>query len=65
MKDEVKIYGKLDEKIIKKFTISTISTKTYYFKDRATILHYFILPTTEKIYYFLLFIYVPTFYTKT
>ena len=62
MKDEVKIYDKLDEKIIKKFTIST---KTYSFKDRATILHYFTLPTTKKIYYFLLFIYVPTFYTKT
>ena len=45
MKDEVKIYDKLDEKIIQKFTIST---KTYYFKDRATILHYFTLPTTEK-----------------
>ena len=29
MKDEVKIYDKLDKKIIKKFTIST---KTYYFK---------------------------------
>ena len=28
MKDEVKIYDKLDKKIIKKFTISTISTKT-------------------------------------
>ena len=32
MKDEVKIYDKLDKKIIKIFTISTISTKTYYFK---------------------------------
>ena len=31
MKDEVKIYDKLDKNIIKKFTISTISTKTYYF----------------------------------
>ena len=30
MKDEVKIYDKLDNKIIKKFTIST---KTYYFKE--------------------------------
>ena len=62
MKDEVKIYDKLDKTIIKKFTISA---KTYYFKEWATILHYFTLPTTEKIYYFLLFIYVLTFYTKT
>ena len=30
MKDEVKIYHKLDKIIIKKFTIST---KTYYFKQ--------------------------------
>ena len=29
MKDEMKIYDKLDKKIIKLFTIST---KTYYFK---------------------------------
>ena len=36
----MKIYDKLDKKIIKKFTISTISTKTYYFKDWTTILHY-------------------------
>ena len=43
MKDEVKIYDKLDKKIIKKFTISTISTKTYYLKNELlfyTILHY-------------------------
>ena len=33
MKDEVKIYYKLDKKIIKKFTNSTIFTKTYYFKE--------------------------------
>ena len=33
MKDEVKIYDKLDKKVIKKFNISTISTKTYYFKE--------------------------------
>ena len=46
MKDEVKIYDKLDKNIIKKFTISTISTKTYYFKEWPTILHYFTLPTT-------------------
>ena len=52
MKDEVKIYDKLDKKIIKTFTISTIFTKTYYFKDdhyyfyTTTILHYFTLPTT-------------------
>ena len=31
MKEEVKIYNKLDKKVIKKFTISTISTKTYDF----------------------------------
>ena len=37
MKDEVKIYDKIDKKIIKKFTIST---KTYYFKEWTTILHY-------------------------
>ena len=43
MKDEVKIYDKLDKTIIKKFTIST---KTYYFKEWTTILHYFTLPTT-------------------
>ena len=36
MKDEVKIYDKLDKTIIKKFTISTT---TYYFKE-WTILHY-------------------------
>ena len=50
MKDEVKIYDKLDKKkFIKKFTISTISTistKTYYFNESTTILHYFTLPTT-------------------
>ena len=46
MKDEVKIYDKIDKKVIKKFTISTISTKTYYFKEWTTILHYFTLPTT-------------------
>ena len=44
MKDEVKIYDKLDKNNIKKFTISTISTKTYYFKEWTllfyTILHY-------------------------
>ena len=33
MKDEVKIYDKLGKTINKKFTISTISTKTYYFKE--------------------------------
>ena len=33
MKDEVKIYDKLDKTILKKFTISTIFTKTYYFKE--------------------------------
>ena len=33
MKDEVKIYDKLDKNIIKTFTISTIFTKTYYFKE--------------------------------
>ena len=46
MKDEVKIYDKLDKNIIKTFTISTISTKTYYFNEWTTILHYFTLPTT-------------------
>ena len=46
MKDEVKIYDKLDKKIIKTFNISTIFTKTYYFKEWTTILHYFTLPTT-------------------
>ena len=46
MKDKVKIYDKLDKTIIKKFTISIISTKTYYFKEWTTILHYFTLPTT-------------------
>ena len=40
MKDELKIYDKLDKKFIKKFTISTISTKTYYFKEWTTILQY-------------------------
>ena len=45
MKEEVKIYDKLDKTIIKNFTISTISTKTYYFKECTTILHYFTLPT--------------------
>ena len=33
MKYEVKIYDKLDKNNIKKFTISTISTETYYFKN--------------------------------
>ena len=46
MKDGVRIYDKPDKKIIKKFTISTISTKTDYFKEWPTILHYFTLPTT-------------------
>ena len=46
MKDKVKMYDKIDKTIIKKFTISIISTKTYYFKDWTTILHYFTLPTT-------------------
>ena len=41
MKDEVKIYDKLDKKIIKKFTIYTIFTKTYYFKELTLLfLHY-------------------------
>ena len=55
MKDEVKIYDKLDETIIKKFTNSTISTKTYYFKEWTTILLYFTLPTTQitTIFYYL------------
>ena len=57
MKNEVKIYDKLDKIIIKKFTISTISTKTYYFEEWTTILHYFTLPTTFKkkstIFYYL------------
>ena len=40
------LYYKLDKNVIKKFTISTIykfphfSTKTYYFKEWTTILHY-------------------------
>ena len=58
MKDEVKIYDKLDKNIIKKFSISTISTKTYYFT-------LFYITKNIKIYHFLLFIDVPTFYTKT
>ena len=33
MKDKVKIYDKLDKNNNKKFTISTIFTKTYYFKE--------------------------------
>ena len=51
MKDKVKIYDKLVQKIIKKFTISTILLKPtilknegYYFYAK-TILHYFTLPT--------------------
>ena len=62
MKDEVKIYDKLDKKIIKKFTISTIQLKLTILKNKLlfyTILH------NIKIYYFLLFIYVPTYSTKT
>ena len=45
MKDEVKIYDKLDKTIIKKFTIST---KTYYFKEWAIILHYFYITNNRK-----------------
>ena len=49
MKDEVKIYDKLDKKIIKKFTISIIFTKTYYIKESSLLfLHYYL-------YYFTLF----------
>ena len=33
MRDEVKIYDKIDKIIIKIFTIYTIFTKTYYFKE--------------------------------
>ena len=43
MKDIVKIYDKLDKKIIKKFTISTISTKLTILKNELlfyTILNY-------------------------
>ena len=65
MKDEVKIYDKLDKNINKKFTISTISTKTYYFT-------LFYITNNIKIFlfifYYLLFstIYTcPHFYTKT
>ena len=43
MKDEVKIYDKLDKNIIKKFTISTISTKTYYCILKNELLFYTIL----------------------
>ena len=57
----------LTKQIIKKFTIFTISTKTYYFKEWT--MYYFTLfyitNNIKKIYYFLLFIYVPTLYTKT
>ena len=52
MKDEVKIYDKLDNKIIKKFNISTISTKTYYFKEWTTILHYQQHKKSTIFYYF-------------
>ena len=46
MKDEVKIYDKFDKAIIKTFTISTIFTKTYYFKEWTLLFlhyHYFTL----------------------
>ena len=72
MKDEVKIYDKLDKNIIKTFTISTIFTKTYYFKDRTLLfLHYFyftlfyITNNIKKSTIFYYFYYIPTFYTKT
>ena len=45
MKDEVKIYDKLDKKIIRKFTISTI------LKNELI----FYITNNIKIYYFLLF----------
>ena len=61
MKNEVKIYDELDNKIIKKFTIPTISTKTYYFKEWTTILHYQQHKNSTIFYY----LYVPTFSTKT
>ena len=66
MKDEVKIYDKLDKKLLKNLlfllrvfiNFRTFSTKTYYFKEWTTILHY----QQQKIYYFLLFIYPHFFY---
>ena len=53
MKDEVKIYDKLDKKIINKFTIAT---QTYYFKKWTTILHYFTLPTTKNLLFSTIYI---------
>ena len=51
MKDKVKIYDKLEKKIIKKFTfllillkLTILKNEHYYFYTK-TILHYFTLPT--------------------
>ena len=58
MKDEVKIYDKLDKKLLKNLL----------FLLKLTILKnelLFYITNNIKLYYFLLFIYVPTFSTKT
>ena len=58
MRDEVKIYDKLDKKVIKKLL----------FLLKLTILKnelLFYITNNIKIYYFLQFIYIRTFSTKT
>ena len=65
MKDEVKIYDKLDKKLFKNLLFLLFLLKPTILKNELlfyTILHY---QQHKIIYYFLLFIYVPTFYTKT
>ena len=57
----MKIYDKIDIKLIKQFTIFTIynhphfSTKTYYFNETPTILHYQKHKNNNKNLLFILF----------
>ena len=64
MKDKVKIYDKLDKKLLKNLLFLLFLLKLTILKSELlfyTILHYL---QHKKIYYFLLFIYAPLFIQK-
>ena len=61
MKDEVKIYDKLDKKLLKNLLFLLFLLKLTILKNELL----FYITNNIKIYYFLLFIYVRTFSTKT
>ena len=64
MKDEVKIYDKLDKKLLKNLQFLLFLIKLTILKNELlfyTILHYQQYKKSNMFYY----LYVPTFYTKT